>query len=224
MKKAFRVLLASVLAFASVSLGQNLPTCGAPPPPPTGLRLTVVNPYRVQIHVDHVTGTQVGFRERRSLMPNGVEQVITSGYPDGQYVDATRLIPGQQFCWDIVAYDACGQESEEVIGELTLPAAPYPNTAPPPVPTNLRASVSSGKVVLTWINGAFTEPDGTPQTIGIQKSTSPSGPWTTPTVKQGQTWTDSNVVHGRTYYYRVFAQNPFRWSQSAYTAPVAVTP
>ena len=87
--------------------------------------------------------------------------------------------------------------------------------ASPPAPTNLTASASNAKVVLTW----------TPVTAGtivVYRSTSQPGPYSPIGNSSTTSYTDTAVTNGTTYWYKVAATN--FGSEGPKSAEVSATP
>ena len=75
---------------------------------------------------------------------------------------------------------------------------------PPAAPSGLKASVSHGKVDLTWKDNSTNE-----TSFGVERSGGSGGPWTgiatlSPNTKS---WQDATVAKRTTYYYRIQACN-----------------
>ena len=95
------------------------------------------------------------------------------------------------------------------------PASTTPSTNPPATPTGLGATPGNRQVALTWTasSGATS--------YNVKRSTS-SGAETTITNVTGVNYTDTQVVNGTTYYYKVSATNTY--GESANSLEVSATP
>lgn len=108
------------------------------------------------------------------------------------------LANGQRYFYRVAAINAAGE------GPLSNQASAVPFSRPG-VPLDLRAAGMDGKVVLTW-----SEPDGALNSniLGyrIYRGNS-SGAETLLDVATGTSYTDTSVVNGNTYFYRISAIN-----------------
>ncbi len=86
----------------------------------------------------------------------------------------------------------------------------------PPAPTQLTAAPGNGTATLAW--SAVTNATS----YIVQRSTSWGGPYSTVASVSANSYADSNLVNGVTYYYEVASASVL--TQSADSAPVSVTP
>jgi outer membrane protein assembly factor BamB len=87
---------------------------------------------------------------------------------------------------------------------------------PPPTPTGLTATAGNTEVSLSWA----TSPGATSYTVG--RSTTSGGPYTTVASPATNSYNDTGLTNGTTYYYVVSAVNSF--GASANSTEVSATP
>jgi beta-galactosidase len=89
-----------------------------------------------------------------------------------------------------------------MLDQVSISGLTSTNINPPAAPTGLGATAGTGQVALTWTasSGATS--------YNVKRSTS-SGGETTITNVTGVNYTDTNVVNGTTYYYKVSAVNAY---------------
>ncbi len=207
--------LVGLVAFSSLASSQ----CVIPTPPPN-IVCTPLSPYTVRFQVNPATAPTIGYQGQREP-EGGVFATVNMGYPGGVFIDNSKLIPGQTFCYRSQALTPCGTSylysdyTTEVM--VTMPDGPMPYMGAPEPPYNLGATFVSGHVLLTWTLGAFPAVLGQTQDIQIERS------------RDGITFgllniagnnrtslADYNIVSGTTYYYRARAFNDFGWSTGSY--------
>ncbi len=188
--------------------------CLSPTPPQT-LTITPLSPYTVAVQTDHVQLPANGFYAVREQDGNGIFLFVNSGYPGGYFVDDVMLLPNTTFCYKIRAYANCGTHSDytdEVM--ITTPDGPMPYQGAPEPPYGLSATMSSGKVLLEWTNGAFPSVPGQSQPVQIARSTDLGISWRQANLMpQTHHYTDTyTFVVGQTYFYKVRTFNGFGWA------------
>ena len=90
------------------------------------------------------------------------------------------------------------------------------DSGPPPVPTNLLATAGNAQVGLSWSASVGAT------SYNVQRSTTSGGPYTTIGTPTTNSYTDTGVTNGTTYYYVVAAVNAA--GQSANSSQVSATP
>ena len=73
---------------------------------------------------------------------------------------------------------------------------------PPAAPASLAATVSNGKISLTWNAG-----DNSETNYDVQRKNSPTGTYISVGLPTTESFEDSSVVNASTYWYRIFAKN-----------------
>lgn len=145
----------------------------------------------------------------RSLVSGGSYTKLVSVGPT-TYTDSA-VANGIPYYYVVSATNANGTSanSPEVAATPALPS-------PPPVPTGLAATPSSGQVALTWnaSTGATS--------YKVSRSTTSGGSYVSIATPTAGAYTDSTVTNGTTYYYVVAATNA--GGTSANTAQVSATP
>ncbi len=109
-------------------------------------------------------------------------------------------------------------------GTFAYSLAPYtvttfvvtPTNPPPPVPTNLAATPGNAQVSLTWTasSGATS--------YNVKRSTTSGGPYSTVGTPGTNSFTNTSLTNGTTYYYVVSAVNSN--GESANSSQVSATP
>jgi len=150
-------------------------------------------------------------------LPNSI-RLLDPTKPEGEVLKAAEAVfdPNGEpipaltnhlvnFGWEYVWHcHILEHEEMDLMHALTL-------AVPPKAPTNLVATATDSSVALTWTDNSLSEINFT-----IQRATAAVGPWTTietvpsttgPTNGTGVTYTDTTVVQGTAYFYRVLATN-----------------
>ena len=106
------------------------------------------------------------------------------------------------------------KDNAQVNGIEILPAS---GSSPPPTPTGLVATGGSASVALTWTASAGAT------SYSIYRGTTPGGEGTTPVgTATTNSFTDSGLTNGTTYYYTITASNSA--GTSAHSSEVHATP
>ncbi|MCX8092671.1 MAG: hypothetical protein N3E50_00730, partial [Candidatus Goldbacteria bacterium] len=166
------------------------------PRPPVNIDLT---PYNSKIFLkwtNDFAGTISGYNIYRSStgLSGFGSAIVVSG---NQYID-TQVVNGITYYYKITAvYNGEGAFS------ITKTVTPY---AAPFAPKNLSSTASGSDVILTWSGAGLR---GTYDIAGynIYRATMPAGPFTPVTGTQPTTtittYTDSGLIQGMRYYYKV---------------------
>ena len=135
---------------------------------------------------------------------------VPSGTPTLTYNDA-NLSNGTTYYYVVSAVNSAG--SSGVSNEAS--AAPQ---GPPPTPTGLTATPAPGQVTLNWSASVGAT------NYAVYRATTSNGQGATPLASGVTTtsYTDTAVVNGTTYFYKVTASNGA--GQSAQSAQVSATP
>ena len=166
-------------------------TPAAPLPAPTNLFAAPLNSSSIRLTWTPVAGA-TGYYLYRSLSPDSGFQQIAA-VSDRFYTDS-GLSPSTTYYYRAAAYDASGT------GALSDTASATTMSAPLPAPASLNATaVGPASIQLSWpvVPGA--------QTYAIYRSTSPNGPFEVVAGSAQNTYTDTGLTPGVTYYYQVAA-------------------
>lgn len=171
----------------------------APPTAPTDLAAEGLQPDLALLTWTDTADNEDGFRIESST--NGVDfvQVASVGPNAGTY-QVGGLQGGLTYTFRIRAFsNDWGNGVHSATVALTTPGEPQV----PPAPTDLAATPGLESVILTWsaVPGA--------QTYDLYRAETSSGQGSTPYVSgwSGTSFTDTSVVAGTTYYYRLAAIN-----------------
>jgi hypothetical protein len=126
---------------------------------------------------------------------NGTVQVPDSLTPNVQ----ARLPFGVVMSPDGSLYTS--EDYYHLIRKVTGTGLTPPPPAPPAAPDSLSVSTNNNQITLTWssVTGATN--------YNVDRSTTSGGPYTTIFSTSGTSYTDTNAISGRTYYYVVVASN-----------------
>jgi fibronectin type 3 domain-containing protein len=133
---------------------------------------------------------------------------IATGVTGSTYVN-TGLADDATYYYQVTAVNAGGETARSAeTSVLTYPA----------IPTGLVAAAGNGQVTITWNASPSAE------TYNIYRSTTSNGQGLSPIAIDitGNTFTDSGMVNGTTYYYKVTAVNDS--GENAKSSEVVVTP
>jgi fibronectin type 3 domain-containing protein len=181
-----------------------------PPPVPFGV---VVTPTTSQIQLqwtyeEGVTSYQI----YRGTTPGGEGATPLATVASSSYTDTT-VTSGVTYYYEIVALTgatASARSSEyaaSTSGAVTVPSTP----------TGLVATPGNGSVALTWTAGAGAT------SYSIYRGTTSGGEGTTPVgTATSNSFTDTGLTNGTTYYYKVSATNSA--GTSAQSSEVSATP
>jgi fibronectin type 3 domain-containing protein len=162
----------------------------APPAAPTGLTATPGN-TQVVLNWTAVTGA-TSYNVKRSTTSGGPYTTINS--PTTNTSTNTGLTNGTTYFYVVSAVNAGGESANSTQVSATPVALPA-------APTGLAATPSSGQVVLTWnsVSGATS--------YNVKRSTTSGGPYSTISSPTTNSYTNTGLTNGTTYYYVVSAVN-----------------
>jgi len=103
------------------------------------------------------------------------------------------LIPGTTYNYRVHAYNSSGNSPAAEISTTT-------RTLVPAVPADVSATPLTSAIVLSW-NPSIGATD-----YVVERSMNPAGPFSGLGTAQITQWTDSAVIEGTTYYYRIIAR------------------
>ncbi|MGB9472148.1 MAG: fibronectin type III domain-containing protein, partial [Candidatus Acidiferrum sp.] len=185
------------------------PTAPADPPAaPANLQATAGN-AQVSLTWSATTGA-TSYNVKRSTTSGGPYTKISS--PTAANYTDTSLTNGTKYFYVVSAVNSAGESanSAEVNATPTAPANP------PPTPTNLQATAGNAQVSLTWsaTTGATS--------YNVKRSTTSGGPYSQIAAPSTNSYTDTGLTNGTTYYYVVSAVNAA--GQSANSNQASATP
>ena len=189
----------------------------APPPAaPSGLIATAGN-GSVSLTWNAASGAN-SYKVKRGTVSGGPYTTLPAVVTGLAYTD-TGLTNGTTYFYRVYAVNSSGDGPDSNQAQAT-PVAPVPTA-----PTNLVATAGNAQVILNWdaVSGATS--------YKVKRSTTNGGPYATlaPTLTTNS-YTDSGLTNGTTYYYRVYAVNAggnsgdSNQAQATPMAPVAPTP
>ena len=163
------------------------------PPSPTGLSATAGNAL-VSLSWAAATGA-TSYHVKRSTTSGGPYTQVAA--PTGASYTDTGLTNGTKYFYVVSALNSAGESANSTEVNAT-PSAP---ATPPATPTNLQATAGNTQVSLTWTasTGATS--------YSVQRSTTSGGPYTQIATPSTNSYTDTGLTNGVTYYYVVAAVN-----------------
>ena len=175
-----------------------------PPPTPTGLGATAGN-RQVALTWTASSGA-TSYNVKRSTT-SGAETTIANVM--GASFTDTNVVNGTTYYYKVSAVNTYGESTN------SLEVSATPQAQPPSMPTGLSATGGNGQVALTWLASLGAT------SYNVKRSTT-SGAEATITNVTGTNYTDTQVVNGTTYYYKVSATNAS--GESANSTEVYATP
>jgi fibronectin type 3 domain-containing protein len=141
---------------------------------------------------------------------SGAETTLISGVTTASYID-TALTPGTTYYYEVVAVNPNGPSSASAEAWAT----PF-EANPPATPTGLSATPGLQSVALNWtaVNGASS--------YIIERSTTTGGETPVASGVTTNSYTDTGLTNGTTYYYQVIASNAY--GQSGASVEASATP
>ena len=166
-----------------------------PPAAPTNLAATAGNK---QVSLSWTASAQaVCYNVKRAETPGGPYNTIMTGRIPTNYTD-TQVKNGTTYYYVVTAMNDIGGESANS-SEVSATPTPPP---PPAAPTDLSATIGNNKVNLSWtVSSGATS-------YNVKRATTAGGEYTI--IRNGLTtnsYLDTDVVNGTTYYYVVSAVN-----------------
>jgi fibronectin type 3 domain-containing protein len=171
------------------------PTCPTPGVP-GGLAATPGN-AQVSLSWGAVSGAS-GYNVKRSTTSGGPYGTIAGGVNATNYPD-TGVTNGITYFYVVSAVNSCGNESGNSAQVSATPTA----VAIPATPTGLTATQGPGakKISLSWTASAGAT------SYTVRRSSSPGGPFTVVATTTTNTYADTGLPNGTTFYYTVTAAN-----------------
>jgi fibronectin type 3 domain-containing protein len=207
----FYVVAAVNSAGTSANSAQASATPTAPvtvPPVPTGLQATAGN-AQVNLSWSASTGATSYILKRSTTSGGPYTQIAT---PSGTAYTDTALTNGTPYYYVVAAVNSAGTSANSSQASAT-PTAPV---SIPAVPTGLQATAGNAQISLSWsaITGATS--------YSLRRSTTSGGPYTQIATPTTNSYVDTGLTNGTTYYYVVAAVNSA--GSSANSAQVSATP
>lgn len=186
---AFDTTGASTRVTVNVTVAPSSSTSSIPPAP-TSLAGTSTQ-TSVQLNWAHSGSNETGFRVYRSSGGSGYALITTLAANTLSYLNS-GLASGTGYSYRVTAFNSAGESAPASLTISTKSAALA-------APAGVTASTVNGTIVIGW--SATT---GATQ-YQVERSTSASGPFQAVGTTQITQWTDSQVIAGTTYFYRVIA-------------------
>jgi autotransporter-associated beta strand protein len=184
-----------------------------PPLAPTGLTATTISGCEIDLSWTNNSTNATSLEILRSTDGINFTQIGATPNNFTNYAD-TSLANGTTFYYQIVANNADGNSPISNTVQASTQAA-----QPPAAPSGLTATaIATNQINLVWIDNSGNE-DG----FNIERSINGGNYLTVAMTLAGVTnFSDTNLIAGTTYFYRVQA---FRscWGNSAYTTPASAT-
>jgi hypothetical protein len=148
-----------------------------------------------------------------------VKRATTSGGPYTQLASPTSptytdssVTNGTTYYYVVSALNDAGESANSA----EISATPKASSVPPAVPTNLAATAGDSVVTLTWTASSGAK------SYYVKRSTTSGGPYTQIAAPASNSYTDTALTNGTTYYYVVSAINSA--GESANSAQVSAVP
>lgn len=141
--------------------------------------------------------------ERSTFLTFGFTPIGTAEPAFNTFIDQ-NLTNGTTYWYRVITIGVNGAESTPT----TITAKPDPSPFRPPTPTNLGVSARTGGALVTW-----THVNASVRSYLIYRSENPAGPFLR-AGSAGRTlnsFLDSNLVNGRSYWYRIGTSNPINY-------------
>lgn len=178
------------------------------PAVPANLAATAGN---AQIALSWSTSTgATGYNVKRSAVSGGPYAQVAAPSTDS-YTD-TGLTNGTTYYYVVSGVNSAGQSANSTQASA-IPAAP---AGPPVTPANLTATAGNAQVSLSWsVSSGATS-------YNVERSTTSGGPYPQIAATSTNSYTDTGLTNGVTYYYVVSAVNSA--GKSANSAQASATP
>ncbi|AYB32803.1 gliding motility-associated C-terminal domain-containing protein [Chryseolinea soli] len=168
------------------------------PDPPTNLTATATSFSSIHLTWDDNSINEEGYIIERSTDGVNFSELIRTG-PNIQTYEEGGLTSGQIYYYRVITFRADETSENSNIASATPPIDPA--MIPPIAPLDLVAK-AQGKtaIVLTWTDVSNDE-----EGFGIERSENGMNAFTPISSVTGNSYSDSNVTLGTTYYYKVFS-------------------
>jgi hypothetical protein len=207
--------LAALRAFILVACLAILAGCNVPTPPALSSVAAPTNVAAIAGDATVIltwTGSNgaTSYNVKRAVINGGAYTQVAFS-TSTTYTD-TSVTNGTTYYYVVSAVDGEGEGANSV----QVSATPQAATAPPAAPTIQSAIPSNSKVALTWIASANASG------YRLKRATINGGPYTQIAAPTSNSYTDTSLTNGATYYYVVSAFNSA--GESANSAQVAASP
>lgn len=178
------------------------------PATPSNLTGTPVSTTQLNLSWTDNAGNETGFRLERRIGTGGSWTLVSNTIAANQtsYSDS-GLTPGTQYYYRLLAFNTWGNSAYSNLTNTTTPTLPV-------APSGLSATVNSNtEIALSWADNSTGETG-----FRLERKSGVNGTWTpvSNNIAANQTgYTDSGLVPGTQYYYRIQALN--QWGGSAYS-------
>ncbi|MGB8323409.1 MAG: fibronectin type III domain-containing protein, partial [Candidatus Acidiferrum sp.] len=179
-----------------------------PPPTPANLVATPAN-AQVSLSWSGSTGA-TSYYVKRSTVTGGPYTKISSPAA-ASYTDAS-VTNGTKYFYVVSAANASGESANS----SEVSATPVAPTTPPPTPASLQATAGNAQIILTWSASAGAT------SYNVKRSTTNGGPYSQISSPSTNSYSDTGLTNGTTYYYVVSAVNSA--GQSANSNQASATP
>ncbi len=195
----YRVCAIGAAGVSGYSNTASAMTSGVGPAAPSNLVGSPASATRVDLSWKDNSGNETGFRIEKSLAENGPFTYLASvGAGVSTYADL-YVTASKTYYYRVCAYNTvANSDYSNTVTVSTITPAPI-------TPSSLVATpLSTSEIKLAWFDGAVGE-----MGMKIERSASASGPFVEVANVGANTseWTNSGLVAGTTYYYRVCAYN-----------------
>jgi fibronectin type 3 domain-containing protein len=176
-------------------------TTPTPPIKPADAHTTFNSTTRIDLAWTDLSDNEDGFRILRSAPGTDFVTIVTLPANTTSYVDngpfGAGLTPGTEYQYHIQAFNVAGYNDFTGTDTATL-------TLPPGTPSVV---AGDGQVALSWTAPSYRATNSTLLTFNIYRGTSSGGEGASPIATDlvDQTYTDTSVTNGVTYYYKVTA-------------------
>jgi fibronectin type 3 domain-containing protein len=207
------LLVLAAFFLGGCSAGTTTPGNGAgkgatAPLAPSGLSAT---PGNAQVSLAWTASSGASSYHLKRSTNSGGPYTQVAGPSGTSYVDAS-VVNGTKYFYVVSAVNPAGESADSPEVSAT-PTAPQ---EAPSVPANLQATAGNAQVSLSWSasTGATS--------YNVKRSTASGGPYAQVAAPTTDSFTDTGLTNGSTYYYVVSAANAS--GQSANSSPASATP
>jgi fibronectin type 3 domain-containing protein len=150
------------------------------------------------------------YNVKRSTTSGGPYAKISSS-TSASYSD-TGLTNGTKYFYVVSAVNSSGESANS----MEISATPTAPASPPATPANLQAVARNAEISLSWSGSAGAS------SYDLKRSTASGGPYTQIATPSTNSYSDTGLTNGTTYYYVVSAVNSS--GQSSNSAQASATP
>lgn len=173
-----------------------------PPSSPTGLVVTAVSSTQINLAwsaPDYNGGAAIiGYKIERSINGGIFSVLIADAGITNTYSD-TNTIPSTQYTYRVMAINANGLTS--IASNSVSATTNAPPVSIPPAPTGLVASALQSQIEISWSKVSSAT------TYRIDRAINPNSAFVTISTVSETHFSDSNLVAGTRYHYRIYSIN-----------------